>query len=135
MTQKLSKIDKSAISAILDSNRSQLSNIKSPFAGEILIFHDVNVAGTRNVFLIDEITSELEIGSRIKLLRDKKNLQSKWAVKVLDSKEREFGFLSADCAETVSRLMDAGKACFAKVSNIELRGDWHLIELEVYLDD
>ena len=135
MTGELSKLETGALSTYLNAGRNGLGSFSAPFSGEVLVFHDVTVAGTRNVFNIDEVVSDIEIGARVKLLRDPQNLSDKWAVKVLDAKGREFGFLSADVTEPVSRLMEAGKAMFAKVQSIEEKGSWYLICLEVYLDD
>ena len=135
MADELSKIDAGALSTFLNAGRGGLGSFSAPFSGEVLVFHDVAVAGTRNVFNIDEIVADLKIGMQIKLLRDPQNLSDKWAVRVLDTKGREFGFLSTDCTEAVSRLMEAGKAMFAKVQNIEEKVSWYLISLEVYLDD
>ena len=135
MADELSKIETGALSTFLNAGRGGLGSFSAPFSGEVLVFHDVAVAGTRNVFNIDEIVADLKIGMQIKLLRDPQNLSDKWAVKVLDAKGREFGFLSTDCTEAVSRLMEAGKAMFAKVQNIEEKVSWYLISLEVYLDD
>ncbi len=135
MTDEIVKIEEGPLSVLLDASRGGLGGFSAPFSGEILVFHDVLVAGTRNVFNIDEIVEELKAEGRVRLLRDPENLSNKWAVKVLDAKGREFGFLSADCTEAVARLMDAGKAMFAKVQSNELRGEWYMISLEVYLDD
>ena len=135
MASELTKTDVGALSTLLNANRGGLGSFSAPFSGEVLVFHDVLVAGTRSIFNIDEIADELHSGCRVKLLRDPQNLADKWAIKVLDAKGREFGFVSADCTEAVARLMDAGKAMFAKVQEKEVRGDWYMISLEVYLDD
>ena len=124
-----------ALSTLLNNNKFGISDFSKPFAGEILLFSEARVAGTRNIFNIDEIVDELEAGQRVKLQRDPHNLGDKWAVKIIDGKGRTVGFLSSDCSEVVSRLLDAGKSLFAKVSNLQVRSGWHLIELEVYLDD
>ena len=135
MANDLTKTATGAISTYINAKNGGLGGFKAPFSGEVLVFHDVCVAGTRNVFDIDEIAFELEIGSRVKLIRDAGNLSSKWAVKVFDSKERMFGFLAADVSEPISRLLEAGKAMFAKVQDVENKGGWYQILLEVYLDD
>ncbi|MDO4841113.1 MAG: HIRAN domain-containing protein [Phoenicibacter congonensis] len=124
-----------ALSTLLNNNKFGISDFSKPFAGEILLFSEARVAGTKNVFNIDEIVDELECGQRVKLQRDPHNLGDKWAVKIFDSKGRTVGYLSSDCSEVVSRLLGAGKSLFANVSNLQVRSGWHLIELEVYLDD
>ncbi len=135
MKNEISKINEGALSAILDVNKSGLGAFSAPYSREILLFTSIGVAGTRSIFNMDEIFPSLHPGSKVTFLREPDNLNDKWAVKVLDSKQRHFGYLSFDCEEVVARLMDAGKALFGKILNTEIRGDWHLIELEVYLDD
>lgn len=135
MGRELTTIDTKALSSILEASRNGLGVFTAPFSKEVLIFHDIMVAGTRNIFNIDEIVDELEIALRLRLLRDPKNLSSKWSVKVMDHKGREVGFLPADVNEPVARLMDVGKAMFAKVQSVEARGSWYQILLEIYLDD
>ena len=135
MSKDLTTTATGAISTYINSKNEGIGAFKAPFSGEVLVFHDVAVAGTRNVFNIDDIVYELEIGTRVKLIRDVGNLSAKWAVKVFDSKERMFGFLASDVSEPISRLLEAGKAMFAKVQDVENKGGWYQILLEVYLDD
>lgn len=126
---------KKSITTLADTNKMGFSNISKPFSSEILLFRRIRVAGTKNIFNIEEIINDLKVNQKMVLLRDPKHLSDRWAVRVIDSKGRSVGFLSSDCSEVVSRLMDAGKKMFAKIENIEKRPHWNLIELEVYLDD
>lgn len=135
METSLFNTKKKSITTLADTNKMGFSDLSKPFSSEILLFRRVRVAGTKNIFNIEETLEDLEVNQKLELLRDSKNLGDKWSVKVLDSKGRNVGYLSSDCSEVVSRLMDAGKKMFAKVKNIEKRPRWNLIELEVYLDD
>ena len=135
METSLVNTKKKSITTLADTNKMGFSDLSKPFSSEILLFRRVRVACTKNIFNIEETVKELEVNQKLELLRDSKNLGDKWSVKVLDSKGRNVGYLSSDCSEVVSRLMDAGKKMFAKVENIEKRPRWNLIELEVYLDD
>ena len=135
METSLVNTKKKSITTLADTNKMGFSDLSKPFSSEILLFRRVRVAGTKNIFNIEETVEDLEVNQKLELLRDSKNLGDKWSVKVLDSKGRNVGYLSSDCSEVVSRLMDAGKKMFAKVENIEKRPRWNLIELEVYLDD
>ena len=135
MQSGLAKINEGAIGALIDAKNIKGLDFSAPFEREVLLFQGVGVAGTRSIFNIDEVFSSLHPGAKVTFLREPDNLNDKWAVKVMDEKNRQIGYLAADCEEVVARLMDAGKALFGKVENAEIRGNWHLIELEVYLDD
>ena len=135
METSLVNTKKKSITTLADTKKMGFSDLSKPFSSEILLFRRVRVAGTKNIFNIEETVEDLEVNQKLGLLRDSKNLGDKWSVKVLDSKGRNVGYLSSDCSEVVSRLMDAGKKMFAKIENIEKRPRWNLIELEVYLDD
>ena len=47
----------------------------------------------------------------------------------------KIGFVSQKDNVTFSKLMDAGKLLFGKVTNKELQGNWVKINIRIYLQD
>lgn len=105
-----------------------------PFSNPIALL-DTIVAGTTHVDNIDEIVEGLPAGTHLTLRRDPKNEHDFAAIRILDAQKRRVGFIPADDNEVISRLMDGGKHLYVEVMEKELRGNWHRIEIRVFLDD
>lgn len=124
-----------AIIAAMHQGGGGMLDVPKPFAQPICLAPHTRVAGTMHTPDIAELASQLSEGDRLQLERDAHNRLDQWAIKVLDDKGRHLGFVSADINEMPARLMDGGKCLFAKVTDVELRGSWWRIGMEVWLDD
>ena len=109
-------------------------SIPPPFAQDILLIPHTRVAGTTHVEDIDELVAKLKVDDKLKLQREKDNMVDKFAILIL-SNGKKLGYVSADCNEILARLMDAGKALFAKITQMELVGHWHKLSIEIYMSD
>ena len=105
-----------------------------PFAQRIVLIEDIHVAGTTHVEDIDSIVADMSEGQELVFERDPGNLHDSWAIRVLAGGKR-IGWVPVDSNEILARLMDGGKCIGATVTAMELRGRWHKIHMEVYLDD
>lgn len=110
-------------------------DIPKPFAQEICLIPETRIAGTTHIDNIAELADALAKDSKLTLVREPNNAFDRWAIKVLDARGNKLGFLPADNNEILARLMDGGKRLFARVLDKELRGSWHVIKVEVVLDD
>lgn len=50
-------------------------------------------------------------------------------------KKEKIGYVPREDNVVFSRLMDAGKALFARVISKEMRGSWLRIEIKIYLHE
>jgi len=121
--------------AVMHGGDSGVLDVPKPFAQPICLVDDTRVAGTTHVEGIDELVRGLQEGDRLGLERDPSNKHDRWCIRVLDGQGRRLGFVPADVNQIPARLMDGGKRLFAKVTEVELRGGWRRIGMEVWLDD
>ena len=109
-------------------------SVPMPFANRIVLIDNTHVAGTTHIRDISAIVEQLSEGQELTLVRDTNNTQDAWAIRVLAGGTR-IGYVPADRNEILARLMDGGKKLGARITGMELLGNWHKIHLEVYLDD
>ena len=109
-------------------------DIGKPFAKQIYLV-DAHIAGTTHVDNINEIEPRLEVGKRLKFLREADNKYDKQAIVVKDEDNHKIGYVPKDKNEILSRLMDAGKLVYGTIREKEYIGDWLKITMQVYLDD
>ena len=109
-------------------------DIGKPFAKQIYLV-DAHIAGTTHVDNINEIEPRLEVGKRLKFLREPDNKYDKQAIVVKDEDNHKIGYVPKDKNEILSRLMDAGKLVYGTIREKEYIGDWLKITMQVYLDD
>lgn len=101
----------------------------------ICLFERTAIAGTRHIDNIEEIASRFDASTRFYLERDRGNLFDEWAVGVFDDQRNRIGYVSCDCNEVVSRLIDGGKRVSARFTGVRQIGRWTRIEMGVYLND
>ena len=109
-------------------------SVPMPFANRIVLIDNTHVAGTTHIHDIGSIVAQLSEGQELDLVRDTNNTQDAWAIRVLAGSTR-IGYVPADRNEILARLMDGGKKLGARITGMELLGNWHKIHMEVYLDD
>ena len=57
------------------------------------------------------------------------------AILVLNEEGRKLGYVPEKDNVVFARLMDAGKLLKAKVTDIEMKGSFHMIRIGIYLVD
>lgn len=102
---------------------------------EICIIPSSTIAGTRYVSSISKIASELEIGTTLYFMRDKRNFFDEWAINICDRQGRRLGYLSCEHNEIVARLIDGGKYLTGKLVEKSQRSSWTKLDIKVMLND
>ncbi len=104
-----------------------------PLVKEIHLF-DSFVAGTS--FLEDSgVLDKVKVGDKLALRRENNKFDSK-AILILTSDGQKLGYIPEKDNLIFSRLMDAGKALFATITEIkERRGNFKQISIGIYLAD
>ena len=124
-----------SITPFVNGGGNGVLDFPKPFSQEICLIPETRIAGTTHVENIAELAEALEVGGKLKLVRESGNAFDSWAIKVTNARGEKLGFLPADNNEILARLMDAGKHIFTRVLDKELRGKWYVIKIEVLLDD
>lgn len=122
-------------SAALASMQAPAASLSVPFSQPSLIVERSRVAGTLNNPDRDDLCAQLNVGQRLELRRAPMDYDDPYSVQVLSKNGDVLGYVAADINEIVSRLMSFGKHIYAVVCSIELVGSWHMVYVEVYLDD
>ncbi len=118
--------------ALLEMLGSKLPNSLQPFSREIFLL-DIVVAGTTYCKKIPELYPKLEKGQVLRMQRQPKNKHDKNAIALYFEKDR-IGWVPRELNLVISRLMDAGKAFFCRIENVELvNGHWVKIDAKIYM--
>ena len=110
-------------------------DVPAPLSAPILLLEHARVAGTAHARDIAAIVEELAPGDRLRFTREPSNLHDRWAIQVSDAHGRKMGYVPADCNQMLARLMDGGKQLYGVFTEAALKGEWHRVTMEVYLDD
>lgn len=103
-----------------------------PFEQEILLFETL-VAGTSHIEGIHEL--DLKIDDRLSFFREPDNEYDNQAIVIKTAKQEKIGYVPKSDNLIFARLMDAGKHLFGKIKAKDLKGQWLVIKIEVYLLD
>jgi hypothetical protein len=109
-------------------------DLPKPFSKEIFLIN-TQIACTSHVEGLDALKEKLSKGTRLSFFRELDNEYDKLAVLIKDDQGNKLGYVSKEKNEIISRLMDAGKLIYGKLIEIETKGKWLKIEIEVYLQD
>ena len=103
-----------------------------PLVKEIHLF-DSHIAGT---YYIEDKTvfDEIKVGDKLVLQREDNKFDEK-AILVLSDSKKKLGYIPERDNIIFSRLMDAGKFLFAKVTSIEREETFTSIRIGIYLTD
>ena len=93
---------------------------------------DIVVAGTTFAERIDEIAPLLEEGALLKMVRKPKNEYDEHAIALYYQTER-VGWVPQELNLIISRLMDAGKEFYAKVTGTKQINAWWRISAKIYM--
>lgn len=127
------KHDKGALVSLLHGKDGGIT-IPKPFEHDIFLF-DTHVAGTSHVEGIDELEPYLQIDDKLDFFREPDNLYDPMAIMIKNADGVKIGYVP-QCDNTVfSRLMDAGKLLFGRITQKETKGKWLKIQIRVYLHE
>jgi hypothetical protein len=105
-----------------------------PFERDIFLF-DTHVAGTSHVEGMEELEPHLKVGERLDFFREPDNPHDKRAIAIKSAGGARIGYVPRADNVVFSRLMDAGKLLFGKISSKEMQGSWLKIGIKVYLHE
>ncbi|HAI21399.1 MAG TPA: restriction endonuclease [Clostridiales bacterium UBA8153] len=108
--------------------------IPKPFERDIFLF-DTHVAGTSYVGGIEEVEPHLHVDDRLGFFREPDNQHDAKAIIVRTADGTRIGYVPKTDNVIFSRLMDAGKLLFARITKKEMQGKWLKIDIKVFLHE
>ena len=108
--------------------------IPKPFERDIFLF-DTHVAGTTHIEGIEELALHLNIGDKLDFFREPDNYYDDKAIVVKNIDGVKIGYIPRRDNAVFSRLMDAGKVLFGKITHKEMKGKWLKIKIDIYLHE
>lgn len=109
-------------------------DIPIPFAREIYLF-DTHVAGTGFVENIELLEPTLNIDQKLNFFREPANPYDNLAIVIKTPLGQKIGYVPRSDNPIFSRLMDAGKLLFGRITEINKTENWLKIKIKVYLQD
>ena len=129
MANELTKAQ-SGVVALVDSR--EIGDVLKPLIKEIHLF-DSYIAGTTHL-KDPEVLDTVKAGDMLNLKREDNKFDDK-AILVLNEAGQKLGYVPEKDNVVFARLMDAGKLLKAKVTDVELKGGFHMIRIGIYLVD
>ena len=121
---------KDALATIVDTGN--LGEVIKPLSREIHLF-DTYVSGT--MFIKDTSVFEgLKRGDKLLLQREENKFDNN-AILVMTEGKAKLGYIPENDNLIFARLMDAGKLLCARIKNIEPKGTFRVINIEILLVD
>lgn len=108
--------------------------IPKPFEHDIFLF-DSHVAGTSFIEGIEELEPHLKIDDRLDFFREPDNPHDAKAIVIKNADGIKVGYIPREDNVIFSRLMDAGKLLFGRISHKEMKGKWLKINIKIYLHE
>lgn len=108
--------------------------IPKPFEHDIFLF-DSHVVGTTFIEGIEELEPHLKIDDRLDFFREPDNPHDKKAIVIKNTDGVKVGYVPREDNVIFSRLMDAGKLLFGKITHKEMKGKWLNIKIKIYLHE
>lgn len=108
--------------------------IPKPFERDIYLF-DTYVAGTSHVEGIEDLEPYLNEGDRLEFFREPDNHYDEHAIVIKNGDGIKIGYVPQKDNVVFSRLMDAGKMLFGRITSKEKHGKWIKIQIRVFLHD
>jgi hypothetical protein len=108
--------------------------IPKPFERDIFLF-ETHVAGTSYVEGIEELEPFINAGDKLDFFREPYNSHDERAIVIKNKDGIKIGYIPKADNEIFSRLMDAGKLLFGKISGKETQGSWLKLSIKVFLHE
>jgi len=105
-----------------------------PFEKDIFLF-DSHVAGTTFIEGIEELEPHLNIDDRLDFFREPDNKHDPKAIVIKNADGVKIGYVPREDNVIFSRLMDAGKLLFGRITYKEMKGKWLKINIKIFLHE
>jgi hypothetical protein len=109
-------------------------DIPKPFVKDTFLL-ETHIAGTTHIEGIKELEPFLTEETRLSFFRETDNAYDSRAIAIKTADGVKIGYVPQEKNEIISRLMDAGKLIYGKISEKEFVGNWLKITVEVFLND
>lgn len=119
--------------SLLHNQNGELA-VPKPFEKDIFLF-DTNIAGTSYIDGIEELEAHLNEDDKLDFFREPDNKYDKRAIVIKTIDGVKIGYVPRYDNAIFSRLMDAGKLLFGRISSKEGSGRWVRINIKVYLHE
>ncbi|MGI6211793.1 MAG: HIRAN domain-containing protein [Anaerovoracaceae bacterium] len=129
MANELSRREKQLAAT---ASEHELGELIKPLTREIYLF-DTYVAGTTHL-LDQSVLTEIQVGDKLSLQRENNKFDEK-AILIFTEKKKKLGYIPEKDNVVFSRLMDAGKLLSAKIREINNKGSFTQICINIYLID
>lgn len=129
----LIKSDGGGLVSLLHGKGGNLA-IPKPFERDIFLF-DTHVAGTSYIEGIEELEPHLQIDDKLDFFREPDNPHDNKAIVIKNADGVKIGYVPKADNVIFSRLMDAGKLLFARITSKEMAGNWLKIGIKVFLHE
>ncbi|MBR3086928.1 MAG: HIRAN domain-containing protein [Kiritimatiellae bacterium] len=104
-------------------------------SGKDIFLLNCHISGTSHTEAAKERASDIQPGLPLTLRREPANNFDKQAIAVFLPNGERIGYIPQKHNPVTSRLMDAGKLIFAKVTEAELKGNWLRARMDVFMKD
>ena len=108
--------------------------LPKPFERDIFLF-GTYIAGTSHIPGMEELEPHLKIGDKLNFFREPDNEHDPKAIVIKTTDGVKVGYVPKQDNVVFSRLMDAGKLLFGKITKKEIKGHWVKIKIDIYLQD
>ena len=108
--------------------------VSKPCERDIFLF-DTYVAGTTHIEGIEELAEHFNVEDRLEFFREPDNPYDSKAIVIKTVNGVKVGYVPKADNLIFSRLMDAGKLLFGKISGKEIKGKWVKIDIKLYLHE
>lgn len=119
--------------SLLHNQNGELA-VPKPFEKDIFLF-DTYIAGTSYIDGIEELEAHLNEDDKLDFFREPDNKYDKRAIVIKTIDGVKIGYVPRYDNAIFSRLMDAGKLLFGRISSKEGSGRWVRINIKVYLHE
>ena len=113
---------------------NRLKDLPQPFQQEVFLLN-CHIAGTSHAEAAKANADSIKPGLQLTLRREPSNEYDGQAISVLLPSGERIGYIPQKHNPVISRLMDAGKLIFARVTESELKGNWLHARMDVFLKD
>ena len=133
MSNDIIKTEGGSLVSLLHGKGGGLT-IPKPFEKDIFLF-DSHVAGTSFIEGIEELEPHLNIDDRLDFFREPDNKHDPKAIVIKYTDGVKIGYVPREDNVIFSRLMDAGKLLFGKITYKEMKGSWLKINIKIFLHE
>lgn len=108
--------------------------IPKPFERDIFLF-DTHVIGTTSIEGIEELTPRLNVDDKLDFFREPDNPHDKRAIVIKNADGIKIGYGPREDNVVFSRLIDAGKLLFGKITSKEMKENWLKLDTKIFLHE